>query len=143
MQAAAATLRVAINSLEVMQPGDFDAAFKEAAARSEGVVVLSGPLIFTHRQSIVGAAARDKVPAVYYDAEYAEAGGLMSYGPSLIDLHRSAAVFVDKILRGARPADLPVEQPTRFKLTVNVKTANAIGLTLPPTVLARADEVIE
>ena len=143
MQAAAATLRVGLHSFEVVQPEDFDGAFKEAAARSAGTVVLSGPLIFTHRQVIVAAAIRHKVPAVYYDTEYAEAGGLASYGPSLIDLHHNAAIFVDKILKGAKPADLPVEQPTRFKLALNMKTANAIGFAFPPATLARADEVIE
>jgi putative tryptophan/tyrosine transport system substrate-binding protein len=143
MQAAAVALRLVLDSLEVTRLEDFDAAFKEAAARSGGVAVLSGPLIFTHRDLVVAAAARHKVPAMYYDAEYAEAGGLASYGPSLLDLHRSTAVFVDKILKGAKPTDLPIEQPTRFKLVVNMKAANTLGLTLPPTLLARADEVIE
>src|SRR5215203_4826630 len=118
--------------------------FRAGRAGAEaGVAVLSGPLIFRHRESIVAAAARHKLPAIYYDAEYAESGGLMSYGPSLADLHHSAAVFVDKILKGRNPADLPVEQPTRFKLVVNMKAANGLGLTIPPTLLARADEVIE
>jgi putative tryptophan/tyrosine transport system substrate-binding protein len=143
MQAAAVALRLVLDSLEVTRLEDFDAAFKEAAARSGGVAVLSGPLIFTHRDLVVAAAARHKVPTMYYDAEYAEAGGLASYGPSLLDLHRSTAVFVDKILKGAKPTDLPIEQPTRFKLVVNMKAANTLGLTLPPTLLARADEVIE
>jgi putative ABC transport system substrate-binding protein len=91
----------------------------------------------------VAAAARHKVPAIYCDEEYAEAGGLASYGPSLLGLHRSAAVFVDKILKGTKPADLPVEQPTRFKLVLNSKAANTLGFTIPPALLARADEVIE
>ena len=103
VQAAAATLRVELHSFEVAQPGDFDGAFKDAAARSVGTVVLSGPLIFTHRQIIVEAAIRHKVPAVFYDTEYAEVGGLASYGPSLIDLHHSAAIFVDKISKGRSP----------------------------------------
>jgi len=143
MQAAAAALKVSLNSYELTQPGDIDGVFERAAERSRGVAVLSGPLIFRHRESIVAAAARHKLPAIYYDAEYAESGGLMSYGPSLADLHHSAAVFVDKILKGRNPADLPVEQPTRFKLVVNMKAANGLGLTIPPTLLARADEVIE
>jgi putative tryptophan/tyrosine transport system substrate-binding protein len=143
MQKAAATLGLVLQSLEVTRPSDFDAAFKEAAARTSGVAVLSGPLIFAHREPVVAAAARHKVPAIYYDAEYAEAGGLLSYGPSLVGLHRSAAVFVDRILKGERPADLPVEQPTRFKLVVNMKTAKALGLTVPPALLVRADDVIE
>jgi putative tryptophan/tyrosine transport system substrate-binding protein len=143
MQKAAATLRLELNSFEVTRPSDFDAAFKEAAARTSGAAVLSGPLIFTHRERVVAAAARHKVPAIYYDAEYAESGGLVSYGPSLVGLHSSAAVFVDKILKGEKPADLPVQQPTRFKLVVNMKAAKALGLTVPPTLLVRADEVIE
>jgi putative tryptophan/tyrosine transport system substrate-binding protein len=105
--------------------------------------VLSGPLIFTHRERVVATAARHKVPAIYYDAEYAESGGLFSYGPGLVGLHRSAAVYVDKILKGEKPADLPVEQPTRFTLVVNMKAARALGLNVPPTLLVRADEVIE
>jgi putative ABC transport system substrate-binding protein len=143
MQEAAATLRLTLASFEVARPSDLDAAFNEAADRTKGVAVLSGPLIFTHRERVVAAAARFKVPAIYYDAEYAESGGLFSYGPSLVELHRSAAVFVDRILRGERPADLPVEQPTRFKLVVNMKAAKALGLAVPPTLLVRADEVIE
>ncbi|MFL5219183.1 MAG: ABC transporter substrate-binding protein, partial [Microvirga sp.] len=143
MQKAAATLGLVLQSLEVTRPSGFDAAFKEAATRTSGVAVLSGPLIFAHREPVVAAAARHKVPAIYYDAEYAEAGGLVSYGPSLVGLHRSAAVFVDKILKGEKPADLPVEQPTRFKLVVNMKTAKALGLMVPPALLVRADEVIE
>jgi putative tryptophan/tyrosine transport system substrate-binding protein len=143
MRAAAATLNLTLDSFEVTRPGDFDAAFKQAASRLGGVAVLSGPLIFTHRDLVVAMAARHKVPAIYYDAEYAEAGGLVSYGPSLLELHRSAAVFVDKILKGTRPADLPVEQPTRFRLVLNIKVAKALGLDVPPGLLARADEVIE
>jgi putative ABC transport system substrate-binding protein len=92
---------------------------------------------------VAATAARYKVPAIYYDAEYAESGGLVSYGASLVELHRSAATFVDKILRGEKPGELPVEQPTRFKLVVSMKAAKALGLGVPPTLLARADEVIE
>jgi putative ABC transport system substrate-binding protein len=143
MQAAAVELRLVLDSLEVTRPDDFDAAFKAAATNSHGVVVLSGPLIFTHRDLVVAAAARHKVPAIYYDAEYSESGGLVSYGPSLFDLHRSAAVFVDKLLKGAKPAELPVEQPTRFKLVVNMRAAKTLGFTVPPMLLVRADEVIE
>jgi putative ABC transport system substrate-binding protein len=143
MQAAAVTLRLVLDSFEVTQPDDIDAAFKKAANRTGGVAVLSGPLIFTHRERVVAAAARHKVAAIYYDDEYSESGGLVSYGPSLLGLHRSAAVFVDKILKGAKPGDLPVEQPTRFELVVNRKTAKALGLTVPQSVILRADRVIE
>jgi putative ABC transport system substrate-binding protein len=143
MQAAAVALGLVLDSLEVARSEDLDAAFKQAAADSHGAVVLSGPLIFTNRDLVVAAAARHKVPAIYYDEEYSEPGGLVSYGPSLSDLHRSAAVFVDKILKGAHPNDLPVEQPTRFKLVVNMRAANSLGFTMPQTLLVRADAVIE
>jgi putative ABC transport system substrate-binding protein len=143
MQQAAATLNLTLTSLEVTRPADFDAVFKEAATRTSGVAVLSGPLIFAHREPVVAAAARHKVPAIYYDGEYAQSGGLVAYGPSLVGLHRRAAVFVDKILKGEKPADLPVEQPTRFSLVVNAKAAKALGFTFPPALLIRADEVIE
>jgi putative tryptophan/tyrosine transport system substrate-binding protein len=143
MQAAAAALGLALDSLEVTRPEDFDVAFMQAATTSRGAVVLSGPLIFTHRDLVVAAAARHKVPTIYYDSEYPEAGGLVSYGPNLFDLHRTAAVFVDKILKGANPNDLPVEQPTRFKLVVNMRAANSLGFSVPQLLLVRADQVIE
>ena len=143
IQAAAVTLRLVLDSFEVTQPDDIDAAFKKAANRTSGVAVLSGPLIFTHRERVVAAAARHKVPAIYYDEEYSESGGLVSYGPSVLGLHRSAAIFVDKMLKGAKPGDLPVEQPTRFELVVNRKTAKAMGLTIPQSVILRADRLIE
>jgi len=143
MQRAAASLNLTLSSFEVTRPSDFDAVFKEAASRTSGVVVLSGPLIFANREPVTAAAARHKVPAMYYDAEYAESGGLLAYGPSLVGLHRSAAMFVHKILKGEKPADIPVEQPTRFSLVVNMKAAKAIGLVVPQAVLVRADQVIE
>ena len=141
LQTAAAELGLPIESFELTRPEDIDAAFKQASARVGGVAVLSGPLIFNQRERVVAAAVRHKVRSIYYDAEYAQSGGLMSYGPSLLDLHRRTAVFVDKILKGAKPADLPVEQPTKFELVINLKTAKALGLEVPPTLLA--DEVIE
>jgi ABC-type uncharacterized transport system substrate-binding protein len=98
---------------------------------------------FAHREPVVAAAARHQVPAIYYDAEYAQSGGLIAYGPSLVGLHRRVAVFVDKILKGEKAADLPVEQPIRFSLVVNAKAATALGFTFPPALLIRADEVIE
>jgi len=143
MKQAAATLNLTLTSLEVVRPADFDNAFKEAATRTSGVAVLSGPLIFARREAVVAAAARHRVPAIYYDAEYAQSGGLAAYGPSLVGLHRRAAVFVDRILKGEKPADLPVEQPTRFSLVMNAKAARALGFTFPPALLVRADEVIE
>ena len=143
LQSAARTQRVTLDSIEVSRPQEFDAAFKEASVRALSVAVLSGPMAFANRDLIVAAAARHKVRAIYYDAEYAESGGLMSYGPNLRQLHGRAAVFVDKILKGAKPADLPVEQPTRFDLVISLKAAKALGLEIPEALLARADEVIE
>ena len=105
--------------------------------------MLNSPVTVRHRKKVVTAAARHKVPAVYYDARFPAAGGLMSYGADLEDLLRRAATFVDRILKGANPADLPVEQPTKFNLEINLKAAKAIGVTFPPSILLRATEVIE
>jgi putative ABC transport system substrate-binding protein len=143
LQAAAAALRVEIESFEVTRPEDFDAAFKSASARVGGVAVLNGSIVGQHRKDVVAAAARHKMPAIYFASEFAAVGGLASYGANIPDLHRRAALFVDKILKGAKPADLPVEQPTKFELVINLKTAKALSLTIPPALLARADEVIE
>jgi putative ABC transport system substrate-binding protein len=120
-----------------------DAFAAMARAHAQAVLVLGfGPYIAA-RQRLVALALRYRLPRWFGTRERAEAGGLMSYGPSLPDLYRRAAIYVDKILRGARPADLPVEQPTKFELVLNLKTAKALGLTIPPSVLARADKIIE
>jgi ABC-type uncharacterized transport system substrate-binding protein len=105
--------------------------------------VLTSPVANSHRAQIVDLAIKNRLPAIYYTAEWVEAGGLLTYGANLIDLWRRAATYVDKILKGAKPADLPVEQPTKFELVINLKTAKQIGLTIPPNVLARADRVIK
>jgi putative ABC transport system substrate-binding protein len=108
-----------------------------------GLVVAAGPSAAIHRDLIVKLAAHHKLPAVYYERNFAAAGGLISYGPDFIDQYRRAAGYVDRILRGEKPADLPVQAPTKYELVVNLKTAKALGLTVPPTLLARADDVIE
>src|SRR5262249_36287927 len=143
MKQAAARLNITLTSLEVTRPADFDIAFKGASARTSGVAVLSGALIFSRREECVAAASCRKGPAIYCGAEYAQSGGVVAYGPSLVGLHRRAAVFVDRILKGEKPADLPVEQPTRFSLVMNAKTAKTLGFAFPPALLVRADEVIE
>jgi putative ABC transport system substrate-binding protein len=108
-----------------------------------GLVVVSDTFMVSHRASIISAAARNNVPAVYTQSEFARDGGLLSYGPDLVDLHRRAATYVDRILRGEKPGDLPVQLPTKFDMAVNLKTAKALGLAIPPSILLRADELIE
>ena len=129
---------------EVRQPGDFQAVFDAIAEQSpDALMVDTDVLLISQRKGIADFAAAHRLSAVYGLREFAEAGGLISYGPSTFDLWRRAARYVDQILKGLKPADLPVEQPTKFELVINLKTANALGLTIPPLVLARADEVIE
>jgi putative ABC transport system substrate-binding protein len=142
-ESAARALRVQLQVLAARSAVEIDAAF--AAMRSQrvgGVVVLRDSVFFNQRAQIVALAAKSRLPAVYGFKEMAEAGGLMAYGASLPPMFRRAATYVDKILRGAKPADLPVEQPTKFELVVNLKTAKALGLTIPQSLLLRADEVI-
>src|SRR5712691_9136004 len=111
--------------------------------RAEALVTINSPLILTHVQPIVDLLAKSRLPAMYWEGRWADAGGLMSYGPSYPDLWRRAAIYVDKILKGAHPSELPIEQPTKFELVVNLKTARALGLTLPGSLLLRADRVVE
>ena len=144
VQAVADALRVAIHTLPVREPKDFDDAFKAAVkSRVGGLITLEDPFTIAHRTRIVGLALRHRLPAVYAVRPFVDAGGLMSYGPDRADQNRRVARFVDKILKGARPADLPVEQPTRFELVINMKTAKALGITIPPSLLLRADQVLE
>jgi len=112
-------------------------------ARAGALAVSGSPLFVDERRRLVELAAKNRLPAVYESREDVDAGGLMSYGPNVADLYRRAAVYVDKILKRAKPGDLPVEQPTKFELVINLKTAKALGLTIPPSVLGRADQVIE
>ena len=142
-QAAARALGLQLQSLEVRGPEDFESAFKAAADRHTGALYVPTSQFFNrHRAKLAELAVKSRLSAIYSDRDYVEAGGLMSYGPSLADLYRRAATYVDKILKGRKPADLPVEQPTKFELIINLKAAKQIGLTIPPNVLARADKVI-
>jgi len=143
-QMAAEALGIKLHSLEVRGPNpDLEAAFRTAKSERAGaLVILPGPLLLLHRKRVVELAAKSRLPAIYPHPEFVEDGGLMFYGPDFVDLFRRAATYVDKILKGTKPADLPVEQPTKFEFVINLKAAKQIGLTVPPNVLARADKVI-
>jgi putative ABC transport system substrate-binding protein len=131
-------------SLEIREAGEIEGAFKAATAvRAGAVLVAAQALLFSRARRVAELAARSRLPAMYGVRPYVEAGGLISYGPDLIDIWRRAAVFVDKILKGAKPGDLPIEQPSKFELVINLKAAKALGLTIPPSLLLRADHVIE
>ena len=141
---AARALGVQLQFVEARGPEDFDRAFSDMTkARPGALTVLTSPMLFSERRRLVGLAATNRLPTVYTLREFVDAGGLMSYGPNAADLYRRAATYVDKILKGAKPSDLPVEQPTKFELVINLKTAKALGLTIPPSLLARADHVVE
>jgi putative ABC transport system substrate-binding protein len=144
LPAAARALGLDLHVVEVREASEIDAAFARAARDGmQASFVSSSPLFFANRSQIVAIAARMRLPAMYGWREFADAGGLMSYGPNLPDVYRRSATLIDKILKGASPADLPVETPTRFELVVNLKTANALGLTISDAFLLLADEVIE
>src|SRR5262249_23204031 len=122
----------------------FEAALRRVRKdHGDALLVLSDSVLSTHRRRILDFATTNQIPSSFEDGEFVLEGGLMAYGPDLAEMNRRAATFVDKILKDAKPADLPVEQPTKFELVINLKTAKALGLTIPPSVLARADEVIE
>jgi putative ABC transport system substrate-binding protein len=143
-QDAARALGVRLQLLGARGPSEIDSAFAATTNEQAGaIIVLVDAILQNNRTRITDLAARHRLPAVYGLSEYADAGGLMSYGPSIADLYRRAATYVDKILKGAMPGDLPVEQPTKFELVINRKTAKALGLTIPQSLLQRADEVIQ
>ncbi len=143
VEVAARALGLFPQSLAVREPGDFPGAFQAAGAgRAKALIVTAQAFTLRHRAQIVDLAAKHRLPAMYTIRGFVDAGGLMAYAPSLSDLSRRAATYVDKILKGAKPADLPVEQPTKFELVINLKTAKALGLTISPALLLRADEVI-
>jgi putative tryptophan/tyrosine transport system substrate-binding protein len=144
VQAAARTLGVTLQSREVRGPDDFEAAFaKMSRERHDALMILDDPLLFQYRASIVDFAAKKRLPTMHPFRESVEAGGLIAYSVNLAELNRRAAEYVDKILKGADPAELPIEQPQKFELVINLKTAKALGLTIPPSLLQRADQVIE
>jgi putative ABC transport system substrate-binding protein len=141
---AARRLGITLQYVDVRSPGDLDAAFAAMTReRAEALLVFPSTMLFAERSRIAALAAKHRLPAAYNAREFAEAGGLMTYGASLTALVRRAASFVDKILKGAKPGDLPVEQPTTFELVVNLSTARALGLKVPQSILLRADRVIE
>jgi putative ABC transport system substrate-binding protein len=143
VKVAAEALGVHLQYLEVQAPKDIETAFRAASkGRADAVLALTNPVL-GYRAQVADLAIKSRVPTMYQASEYVEAGGLMTYGASITDLFRRAATYVDKILKGAKPADLPVEQPTKFELIINLKSAKQIGLTIPPNVLARADRVIK
>jgi putative tryptophan/tyrosine transport system substrate-binding protein len=144
IQSVASSVGVEVSPVNVRDGGEIERAVA-AFARSPnaGLVVTSSALVVSHRELIIGLAARHKLPAVYYRRRFVDDGGLISYGFDLLDQYRRAATYVDRILKGEKPADLPVQTPTKYELVINLKTARALGLEVPPTLLARADEVIE
>jgi putative tryptophan/tyrosine transport system substrate-binding protein len=141
---AARVLKVQLHYLAVPGPKDIETAFREASKeRADAVLLLGGSVFVLQRKQIAALAVESRLPAIHYRHEFVEEGGLISYATSLTDLSRRAATYVDKILKGAKPSDLPVEQPTKFELVINLKAAKQIGLTIPPSVLAQADKVIK
>jgi putative ABC transport system substrate-binding protein len=145
LQRTAEALRVTLQRVEVREPGEFESAFAAMTREhAEALIVLPHPLLMSHRTRLVALAAQSQLPTIWGPRkEFVEAGGLMSYGPNLLDSYRRAAYYVDRILKGAKPEDLPVEQPTKFELIINLKTAKALGITVPPSLLLLADEVIQ
>jgi len=143
IELAAKALGVKALFLDVQNPKEIETAFRTAIkGRASALIVLSGPVLRTQQKHVVDLAAKNRLPTTYIRPEFVADGGLMTYSVNMNDLYRRAATYVDKLLKGAKPADLPVEQPTKFEFIINLKTAKQIGLTIPPNVLARADRVI-
>jgi len=144
IQTMASSLGVELRPVDERNAGEIERAITAfARAPNGGLIVTASALSTVHRDLIIVLAARHKLPAVYFERHFVAAGGLISYGANFVDQHRRAAGYVDRILKGEKPADLPVQAPTKYELVINLKTAKALGLTVPPSVLARADEVIE
>ena len=142
LEAIAPTRGMKLRLFEVREPGALDRAFEQAARRSQAVLLLPDPMLAANREQVAALAAKHRLPAIYYLRDFVDAGGLMAYAPDTASMFRRAAEYVDKILKGAKPGDLPIEQPTKFELVVNLKTAKTLGITIPESVLQRADEVI-
>ena len=142
-EAAARTLGLQLQLVAVQGPDDIERAFSTIEARSDALMVFPSPMLFVERRRIVDLATRHRLPSMSVGREFVELGGLIAYGASIPDLFRRSGTYVDKIIKGAKPADLPVEQPTKFELVVNLNTARALGVAIPNTLLALADEVIE
>jgi ABC-type uncharacterized transport system substrate-binding protein len=144
VETASQILGLRWQGVAVRRPDELAGAFEEiVGAKSNGILAIEDSMLVSHRSRIVESVARTRLPAMYAFRQFVDAGGLMSYGPNVPESFRRAAVYVDKILKGAKPADLPVEQPTKFELVINLKTAKALGLTIPPSLLARADQIID
>ena len=144
MERAAGALKVQLQYLDVGGPNDIETAFREAReGRADAVLMLASPILESHRTQVADLAVKNRLPTISHVSEFVEAGGLMSYGVSFIDLYRRAATYVDKILKGTKPADIPVEQPIKFELVLNLQAAQQIGLTIPPILLFQADKVIK
>jgi putative ABC transport system substrate-binding protein len=144
IQLPARQLGILLHSLEVRSPNELDKAFEDAIrARVGALFIMPDPVFGTNLKRIANFAAKNRLPSIRHLSEFADAGGLVTYGPDRADMYRRAATFVDKILKGAKPGDLPIDRATRFELVINLKTAKALGLTIPQSVLFRADRVIE
>ena len=137
-------LKLTLQPLEVRTVEDLDRAFQAAIkARVDGLMTLPDPFINAHIKRVIEFAAKNRLPSIYTDSEFVDAGGLMAYAPNIVDQYRQAPVFVDKILKGAKPGEIPVEQPTKFEIAINLKTAKALGIKIPQAIVVRADRVIE
>jgi putative ABC transport system substrate-binding protein len=144
MELAAKVFKIQLQYLDVLRPKDIGTAFEAASkGRAEAVLTLTSAILSTHRAQIIELAVKNRLPAIYHNSQFVEAGGLMAYSANLTDLFHRSATYVDKILKGAKAADLPVEQPTKFEFIINLKTAKKIELTIPQSVLYRADRVIK